>query len=287
MSNKKNGIAKEIIAGAVSIVTALIGLAGGMKLGYNKGQVATQIETVEKLNGMQNVDADSVTIQNYYSDENNYDAELENASKEREEYLNENLELRKKIDELDQINAELEERINEWENKFSETSMGVDNSENMENNEAEQQENDIPLLKAHEWKNQGVYEEYNGDGNNGFNMYGETYTHGFTISMAASYNMWGGGEQYAIYNIKSISDSYSIIKLLVGHVDGYDNGDIRLEIYLDKSLDESPDYEYIIQPEMPPQEIPISIIGKTGMTIKVINQGGSENRIGFANPSFE
>lgn len=144
-----------------------------------------------------------------------------------------------------------------------------------------------PSLKMVDCKNSSTYEEFSGNGNNGFVMFGDTYTNGFTLSMGASFNMWGNGEQYVTYNIKSLSQEYSQIELLIGHIDGYESKDVIVQIYLDKTLDMNPDYEYVISPNTEPQIISIDITDKSSMTIQAINQGGDSNKIGFANPNFK
>lgn len=88
-----------------------------------------------------------------------------------------------------------------------------------------------PVLKAHECKDINAYESFSGNGNNGFTMYANTYTNGFTMKMGASYNMWGNGEQYAIYNIDTISNKYSTIRFLIGHVDGYETANVKVNIF--------------------------------------------------------
>lgn len=150
-----------------------------------------------------------------------------------------------------------------------------------------EQNDNIPSLIAVSWKDESAYETFSGNGNNGFVMFGNTYTEGFTISMGASYNMWGSGEQYITYNIESISRNFSTLKILAGHVDGYSSDDIVVQIYLDKTLEETPEYEYTISPATRPQTLSVDITEKAAMTIQVSNQGGDTNKIGFANPTFE
>ena len=45
--------------------------------------------------------------------------------------------------------------------------------------------------------------------------------------------------------------------------------------------------EYTINPTVSPKNLSIDIKGKSSMTIKVSNNGGSDNKIGFANLSFK
>ena len=62
---------KKILIAIIAIIPGILGLF----IGYNYGEIDTQIETIETLNGMQNIEADNVTI-NYYSDSNDYEEAL-------------------------------------------------------------------------------------------------------------------------------------------------------------------------------------------------------------------
>lgn len=163
----------------------------------------------------------------------------------------------------------------------------VNNNPTEIDEEEEETKSNTPEMIAVDWKSESTYQSYSGNGNNGFKMFGDTYTNGFIMTMGASYNMWGGGTQYVTYNISSVSKEYSLIKLLVGHVDGYASNDIKVELFLDKSLDENSDYEYTISPNVSPQWLSIDITDCSAMTIQVSNLGGDTNCIGFADTRFE
>lgn len=173
------------------------------------------------------------------------------------------------------------------ENTKSDEKTQVNNTPTEIDEEEEQTKNNAPEMIAVDWKSESTYQSYSGNGNTGFKMFGDTYTNGFTMTMGASYNMWGGGTQYVTYNISSVSKEYSLIKLLAGHVDGYASNDIKIEFYLDKSLDENSDYEYTVSPNVSPQWLSIDITDCSAMTIQVSNLGGDTNCIGFADTRFE
>ncbi|MEE1061537.1 MAG: hypothetical protein UH080_06910 [Ruminococcus sp.] len=154
-------------------------------------------------------------------------------------------------------------------------------------NRIDNQNANEPNMVAVDWKSDSYFKSYSGSGNNGFVMFGENYTNGFTMLMDASYNIWEGGIQYVTYNIKSLSKEYSSIKMFIGHIDGYASDDIKVEIFLDKSLEENPDYEYIICPNLEPKCVSIDIDDCSAMTIQVSNLGGETNCIGFADITFE
>lgn len=172
-------------------------------------------------------------------------------------------------------------------NVYKENSIDDNSSENISNVDNSDTDTTTPSLIGVSWSDEDRYELFSGNGNNGFIMFGKTYTNGFTISMGASYNIWGNGTQYVTYNIESISKMYSTITVLAGHIDGYVSDSILVQILLDKTIDDNPDYEYTINPTVSPKNLSIDIKGKSSMTIKVSNNGGSDNKIGFANLSFK
>lgn len=206
-------------------------------------------------------------------------------------------ELNSSYQALQEENKELTDTNQELENKIAEledTPQSSPNAPDTEDAETTPQEKDskntsksqLPLT-AHAWKDQSYYKEYSGDGNVGFKMYGTLYTNGFTISMGSFYNVWNSGQQYAVYNIEEIASKHKEINMLVGHVDGYTSSSVILKIFLDKDINEAPDYEYTIKPELTPQSIKIAIGNKKGMTIMVDNQGNDSNALGFSNIYFQ
>ena len=98
------------------------------------------------------------------------------------------------------------------ENTKSDEKTQVNNTPNEIDEEEEQTKNNAPEMIAVDWKSESTYQSYSGNGNTGFKMFGDTYTNGFTMTMGASYNMWGEGTQYVTYNISSVSKEYSLIK---------------------------------------------------------------------------
>lgn len=210
-------------------------------------------------------------------------------SDENERINQEFQDLQEQNKRLNELNNQLQAQIDEYENIISSQPHVDMNSEhnNQDENPTHSSQDSSVLPIAVAWKDKATYESYSGNGNNGFIMFGTTYTNGFTISMGASYNMWGNGEQYVTYNISSISEKYSTLMLTVGHVDDYESSNIIVRFYLDKTIDDSADYEYTISPNIAPQQLSIDISGKKSMTIYVSNQGGSTNKIGFADFTFE
>ena len=143
-------------------------------------------------------------------------------------------------------------------NVYKENSIDDNSSENISNVDNSDTDTTTPSLIGVSWSDEDRYELFSGN-----------------------------GTQYVTYNIESISKMYSTITVLAGHIDGYVSDSILVQILLDKTIDDNPDYEYTINPTVSPKNLSIDIKGKSSMTIKVSNNGGSDNKIGFANLSFK
>ena len=113
---------------------------------------------------------------------------------------------------------------------------------------------------------------------NGFTMFGTTYT-GFTVHLGASYNMWGNGTQYCVFNIADWSEVGNTLKLTFGHVDGSDNGSRKVSIYFDSS--ESAAYVFNYDSTNPPKTVDIEIDSHESMKIVVDNLSGGQPYVGF------
>ncbi len=103
-NNASHEFRQKIILALIAIIPGVLGLFIGNQLGYNQGQISTQIETIEHLNGMQNIEGDNVTI-NYYS-------ALNEAVSEMETYID-------TIDVLERTNKTLETQIQILENEVN------------------------------------------------------------------------------------------------------------------------------------------------------------------------
>ncbi len=265
----KTKIIVAMIGALGMIFGAIVGVFGDMYLQRTKGPMDINVQAyIQENDSLKQVNASQ-------SDENGkLHSQIQN--------------LQDQIEDLNDIIGQLQAQIDEYENEIRSSPPADISSTNEQDKEStyQSQASQIsPIAVA--WKDKATYESYSGNGNNGFVMFGTTYTNGFTISMGASFNMWGNGEQYVTYNISSISEKYSTLKLTVGHVDDYESSNIIVRFYLDETIDDSADYEYIISPNIAPQELSIDIVGKKSMTIYVSNQGSGTNKIGFANFTFE
>lgn len=116
-----------------------------------------------------------------------------------------------------------------------------------------------------------------------FTMFGKSYDDGFTLKVRRDY------KEYVTYNISSLSSAYSQIKMLVGHIDGYISADAVVEIFMDKTPDGIPDYEYTISPNLSPIWIEIDIKNHSAMTIQVSNSEyqSNYNCVGFTEFSYK
>lgn len=62
MSNNNRKFIQKIVLAVIAIIPSILTLF----IGYNQGQISTRIDTLERLDGIQNIEADNVTV-NYYS----------------------------------------------------------------------------------------------------------------------------------------------------------------------------------------------------------------------------
>lgn len=148
------------------------------------------------------------------------------------------------------------------------------------------QKKPTPELSAISSKEAASYTAYPKDNNEGFTMFGAKYAEGFSITVGAALNIWDSGNQYTTFTLSDLSTQYSKLSMLMGNVDGVGNTDLIVKIYLDKTVEDAPDYEYTVSPQLAPQIISIPIYGKSSMTIQVLNTGQGTSKLGFTNISF-
>lgn len=269
---------KKIIKNVTKIIATITVTFFSAIGGYEYGTTITQKNTIKKFEG-NIISSDTVTINQGNEISGTYEQFMNEVLDELKRYKEENISLKKQILDL-QNNTQTKEK--EEENKGD-----MDTTDTEQEGSFQVLDKDQSKLQAVSIKDSNAYEVYEGNGNNGFVMFGNTYTNGFTFLMAASYNIWGHEEQYAIFNIEDTAKEHSSISMLAGHIDGYVSDSVDVYIFLDKTLDDgNADYYFEIQPELKPQEIKIDISGKSSMVIEVVNRGGADNKVGFANPTF-
>lgn len=290
--NRDDSVVKAawIQAGAV-VASAVLGALVSWNLAKEKVYDAFSVVENEVHN---EYSGENMTVINQYGDSYEYEvntdsfeAFLDSVTDNYKNLITENARLSEQNDQLDEQNNLLAERNNQLQEQIESLQSLREAAQNQNQEEVQSgqnAENTVLALKPHDMKNSASYKGY--EGYESFQMFGREYNDGFTISMGASYNMWGNGVQYAIFNVEEISREYASIQLLVGHVDGYDVGDITLEIYVDKNLEQEPDITHVIKAEEAPAEIGIDLNGAKSLIIKVSNQGGSTNMAGFGEIEF-
>lgn len=107
----------------------------------------------------------------------------------------------------------------------------------------------------------------------------------FSINTAVSYNLWGGNVQSVIFNISSL-DEINILNFDIGGETG-SSGSMKVEIFIDKTLEESPDYIYELEASAIPTNASINIKGATSLGIRVTNCSSHVNKMVFFNFSAE
>ena len=122
---------------------------------------------------------------------------------------------------------------------------------------------------------------------NVINIAGKNYDEGLSFNIGASYNIWGSGKQYALFNITDIANSHNTISFEIGRVSNYGLEDIILNIY---TCGQNEDYgepeTYRIKSDCMLTNISVNIVGKTSMKIEV-NATGSGTRYGIVNIMLE
>lgn len=107
-NNTSHEFRQKVFIALIGILPGVLGLIIGDGVGYNRGQVSTQIETIERLDGMQNIQGDNVTI-NYYSVLNETVSEIETQKQEIEEQKREIERQKQEVDEYNNTIDELKE----------------------------------------------------------------------------------------------------------------------------------------------------------------------------------
>lgn len=101
----------------------------------------------------------------------------------------------------------------------------------------------------------------------------------FSINTAVSYNLWGGNVQTVIFNVLDLKD-VNKLKFKIGGETG-SSGSMTVEIFMDKSFDDTADYSYDIGASDIPTKVSIKIKNTTSLGIRVTNHSNHENRLVF------
>ena len=109
--------------------------------------------------------------------------------------------------------------------------------------------------------------------------FGKERTNCFSVNTGASYNLWGGGRQFVIFNIEDLND-YDFLEFTICGENGT-SGEMDVSIYVDHEIDESPDYNFHMSSCTNPETAQINIKGASSLGILVNNLTGHENRMVF------
>ena len=125
----------------------------------------------------------------------------------------------------------------------------------------------------------GTYNDYLGSER--ISVFAEDRNNCFSINTAVSYNMWGGNVQSVIFNVSNLTD-LDILTFDIGGETG-SSGSMTVEIFLNKTLEESADYIYDIEASAIPTHVSINFSDVISFGIRVTNHSGNQNRLVFFN----
>ncbi len=125
----------------------------------------------------------------------------------------------------------------------------------------------------------GWYKSY--IGSESISVFAEDQYNCFSIDTAVSYNMWNNNVQNVIFNISNLNE-IDILNFDIGGETG-SSGSMKVEIFIDKTLDESADYVYELEASGIPIHASIDIKAAISLGIRVTNRSNRENKIVFFN----
>lgn len=112
-------------------------------------------------------------------------------------------------------------------------------------------------------------------------VFAEDITNGFGMQTLASYNLWGHNVGECTYSMAKMKKcGGKVLHMHAGLEDG-GSGTVKVEVFMDKTTDKSPDYTFEINAETVPGQMDIDIANASSMTIRVDNQSGSSNNVVF------
>lgn len=194
------------------------------------------------------------------------------------DFENETAYLESKIEDLEQ---QLEEARNqEGTTESDDEAMRNQEDATEPDNEEEMNEEQMSIsILNYKVNDSGTYREFSNSGES-FIMFGQEYSIGFTMRVAASFNIWGGGIQYVVFAVGNLSDKGNYLNLSIGNVEG--NGDVYVRVFLDKTTDDGHDYEFFISSQVAPlYNERIYIRDRESMIIQVVNTGDNSLTVGF------
>lgn len=95
----------------------------------------------------------------------------------------------------------------------------------------------------------------------------------------------GGEIQNVIFNISELN-KFDILKFDVGGETG-SSGSMEIEIFIDKTLDDTPDYTYDLEASSIPISVSVDIKNATSLSFRVTNHSNNMNKLVFFNFSVD
>lgn len=136
----------------------------------------------------------------------------------------------------------------------------------------------VKILNDQIVSNSGAYKCYMGA--ESVSVFAEDRYNCFSIRTLVSYNLWGNNIQNVKFNASKLNDLGAITFKIGGETGG--SGNMSVDIFIDKDIDDAPDYTYEIEASGFPIEIePIDVSNAVSIAIQVSNHSSNENTLVF------
>ena len=215
---------QKILLALIPIIPGILGLF----IGYNRGQVTTQTETIEALNSAQNIAADNVIV-NYYSDTGSYEdtlhkviTDINTSAQDYQELTSvnsqlkqENFTLQEEKAQLQEENLQLRKQIIALEKQISIPLVGGDQDDNISSKITDGQVTYLIDVCP-------PYESNRYEAPITMKMMGNTYSNGFQLDAG-----YGG---FALFNLEG---KYETLEFDFGHIDGSSMTNVEYNVYID------------------------------------------------------
>lgn len=136
----------------------------------------------------------------------------------------------------------------------------------------------VKILNDYIVSNSGAYKCYMGA--ESVSVFAEDRYNCFSIRTLVSYNLWGHNIQNVKFNASKLNELGSIT-FKIGGATGC-SGNMSVDIFIDKDIDDAPDYTYEVDASGFPIEIePIDVSNAVSIAIQVSNHSSNENTLVF------
>lgn len=103
----------------------------------------------------------------------------------------------------------------------------------------------------------------------------------FSIDTAVSYNLWGHEVQTVVFNVSNLNE-IDVLSFDIGGKTG-SSGTMQIEIFVDKTFDDSPDYTFELEASATPINKSINITNATSLSFRITNHSNNVNTLVFFN----